>query len=192
MQELEYQDICDADDKNLSAYVLLLCCEYLETHPEHGAAWCRKGAALVELCRYSEAEEALNKSLEYCPKNKVNVVLSQFGHLEEARGNYAKARLWFMKSHEEDPNDATYLIFVGSTFMKEGNLEKAEKFHSKAITLSDGCIDEAYFNLGGVYLAQERYNEAKDCYLKALEIDPEYKNAKEWLYDVECVIKNRC
>lgn len=185
---MELEEIGNAQEKELSAYVLLLCREYLSENPAHGPTWCRKGIALIELRRYSESEEALNKALKLCPEEKKHIVLSQFGHLEEARGNLDEARSWFQKSHKANPRDASYLILIGSTYMKQGNLEKAEKYQRLAITLTEGCIEEAYFNLGGVLLAKEQYIEARKCYLKALDIDPDYGLAKKWLNDLEATI----
>ena len=51
-----------------------------------------------------------------------------------------------------------------------------------------GPVDEALFNLGGVLLAVGRFQEAADCYERALEIDPEYEIAKERLEDVRLIL----
>ena len=48
--------------------------------------------------------------------------------------------------------------------------------------------DEAYLNLGVVLLAQERYEEAAQCYQRAIEIDPEYRLAKWLLRDVKKIL----
>lgn len=48
----------------------------------------------------------------------------------------------------------------------------------------EGCIDEAYHNLGLILRAQGRLREAADCFRRAIELDPEYDNAKEALDDV--------
>jgi tetratricopeptide (TPR) repeat protein len=184
-----YQRISDAHAEGLTAYVLQLCLEFLRSYPDHGPAWCVKGIVLAELARYDEAEEALKKAQKLSPNDGIQTVLSQFGHLEQARGNLSKAREWFKKAHDADPDDATYLIFIGSTFFREGNLQEAEQTHLMATQCSDGYIDEAYFNLGGVYLAREQFEKAKECYQKALEIDPEYEMAQKRLTDVEQVLK---
>ena len=41
---------------------------------------------------------------------------------------------------------------------------------------------------GFYLLAQKRFEEARDCYLRALEIDPDYSIARKRLADVERVI----
>ncbi len=52
-------------------------------------------------------------------------------------------------------------------------------------------LDEAWFNLGGALLTQRRLEEARDCYLKAIGIDPKYTIAKQRLKDVEQAIQLR-
>jgi tetratricopeptide (TPR) repeat protein len=49
-------------------------------------------------------------------------------------------------------------------------------------------VDEAYFNLGLVLRAQERYQEALACFEKALELTPDYREAITAKSDVEKAI----
>jgi len=51
--------------------------------------------------------------------------------------------------------------------------------------------DEAYFNLGGYLVAQEKYEEAEYCYQKVLEIDPDHDKAKSRLKDIQAAIAFR-
>lgn len=44
------------------------------------------------------------------------------------------------------------------------------------------------FLLGGYLLAERRCEEARGCYVRALEIDPEYELAKKRLADVERIL----
>ncbi|HEU0039702.1 MAG TPA: tetratricopeptide repeat protein, partial [Verrucomicrobiae bacterium] len=61
--------------------------------------------------------------------------------------------------------------------------------YRSALKCSEGCIEEAYFNLGGVLLAHRRYEEAIECYRKALNIDPKYGIAKKRLRDAELALR---
>jgi tetratricopeptide (TPR) repeat protein len=68
-------------------------------------------------------------------------------------------------------------------------LQDAAAVHRRATRCKEGCIDEAFLNLGFVLRALERYSEARKCFQRALEIDPKYKEAKEALADIEGVME---
>lgn len=54
-----------------------------------------------------------------------------------------------------------------------GNYSSAELYLGKVISLGlpEVLVDDAYFLLGDIRFAQERYNEAKSCYKKVLRIN---------------------
>jgi tetratricopeptide (TPR) repeat protein len=60
-----------------------------------------------------------------------------------------------------------------------------------AIACPEGCIDEAYFNLGLVLRSRERFEDAAECFREAIRLDPEYRAARRALFDVEHCIKLR-
>ena len=51
-------------------------------------------------------------------------------------------------------------------------------------------IDEAFFLLGDVFRAQERFEEAAEWFREAIKIDPEYRSAREALRDAERCLKS--
>jgi hypothetical protein len=55
----------------------------------------------------------------------------------------------------------------------------------RAITCREGCVGEAYWNLGLVVRAREQYLEALERFRAALAVDPDYTAAQEALVDVE-------
>jgi tetratricopeptide (TPR) repeat protein len=57
-----------------------------------------------------------------------------------------------------------------------------------ALKSSEGDLDKAYFNLGGILLGKRNYSEAIKCYQEALKIDPKYKIAKERLDDTKLAL----
>jgi tetratricopeptide (TPR) repeat protein len=84
------------------------------------------------------------------------------------------------------PSTGTH-IFLGATLAKQGRFAEAKRHHQRAITLAtdrDGRPDEAHYNLGLILRAQRRYDEAAGHLTKALELDPQYKIAREALDDV--------
>ena len=60
--------------------------------------------------------------------------------------------------------------------------------HRNATRCTKGAVDEAYFNLGLVLRAQERYQEALACFEKAIELTPDYEEAIDAQRDAKKVI----
>jgi tetratricopeptide (TPR) repeat protein len=104
-------------------------------------------------------------------------------------GDLRKAVEWYRKAHRLDPQEASYLIFIGVMHFRAGKLAEAEQSLRAALMCKVGCFDEAYFNLGSVLTARGRYDKALECYKKAIQIDPKYKEAKIRLKDVEKAIE---
>jgi len=133
----------------------------------------------------------LTKALELAPEELRHLIFWQFGHLEEARGNLRHAINWHRKVARLKPDEASSYIYCGLIFKSQGKLKQAEKQYRRALECRDGMLDEAWFNLGGALLTQRRLEEARDCYLKAIGIDPKYTIAKQRLKDVEQAIQLR-
>lgn len=150
-----------------------------------GIAWLWAGIALVELHRYEEGQQAIAKAIEYCPEEKRWIPLSHMGHLFDMAGDYCQAAEWYRQAIEASPDNASNHVYLGAVLTKQGRLHDAEAAHRKAIECNEGCIDEAYFNLGIVLRGLDRYQEAADCLREALRRDPDYRQARRVLRDVE-------
>ena len=162
---------------------------YLEDHSDHGPAWLTVGIALVELARYEEAKQAIAKAIDLCPLEKQHLPLSHMGHLFRFAGDYDQAAAWHRRACEACPKDASYHIYLGAVLAKQGRFTEAEEAHRSATRCTEGCIDEAYLNLGFVLRACERFSEAAECFREAIRLDPEYRAARIALRDVERCIK---
>lgn len=178
----------EAEEADLVAFKRHLCEALLEDHPNHGSTLIRYACALIELALYDEADAALDKAEAIVPAERRHLVLAQRGHRLERLGDYSGSEEFYLKAHELDPGDATYLIYACSVASRRGDITRAKALARKATSCSEGCIDEAYFNLGGYLVVQKRYQEARDCYLRALEIDPNYSAARKRLADVDRVL----
>lgn len=174
-----------ADDRNQIAVVVELCKKHLQKFPKHGPAWLRYGIALAAFARYADAEEAIRNALKFWPNERLSGPYGQLGHLAELRGDFKQAAIWYRKAVNQKPDDATYHIFLGSNAFKRGLLKQSEMCYRRALKCSEGCLEEAYFNLGGILLGKRKYAEAIECYEEALKIDPKYKIAKERLDDAK-------
>jgi len=104
-------------------------------------------------------------------------VYRELGHLYESWGRLELALAQFEKVVAARPEHASGHIYAGGVLARLGRFDEAMASHTKATQCPEGQIDEAYFNLGLVLRAQERFDEAKTCLERALEIDPSYAEA---------------
>ena len=179
----------DADDAGHVALARIISEEILDQSPDHGPTLILYAGFLLDLGLYEDAARVLDRAEAVVPKKILHLVLAQRGHRLECMGDFSRSEELHLEAHALDPDDATYLIYAGSVAFKRGDIHRAEELARKAASCSEGCIDEALFNLGGYLLAQKRYDEARDCYLRALEIDPDYSIARKRLADVERAIE---
>jgi len=177
-----------AEDRGQTAVVVELCKKHLRKFPKGGRAWLHYGMAQVELAKYAEAEKAIRRAITLCPERSLQIVYSQMGHLFEARGDLKQAAVWYRKASRQRPEDATFHIFLGSNAFQRGLLKQSEAHYRRALKCPKGCLDEAYFNLGGILLGKGNYPEAIKCYQEALKIDPKYKIAQERLDDAKLAL----
>ena len=180
-----------AHNLGLTALVVERCRKRLALDPEHGATWTMLGLAFVDLARYGDAEAALEKALALISGGWRRVVYWELGRLDHARGDFRRAISWFRKGARLKPRDGIYWAMGAHSASAMGNHRLAEKLLRKALTCTDGCPDECWFNLGGALLALDRWEEARECYLKAIAIDPKYGIAKKRLKDVELALAER-
>jgi tetratricopeptide (TPR) repeat protein len=173
-----------AHKADLPALTITRAREFLRDFPDCGPAWKLLGSALIDLARHTEAEIAIKKALSLCPPEKLWIPLSEMGHLCKARGDYKAAATWYRQAIEAVPREASGHIYLGGVLAKSGRLKEAEAAHRAATRCIEGCLDEAFLNLGLVLRAQERYEEAAKCFEQALELDPKYSAAKRALRDV--------
>lgn len=183
-----FSQICLADDRGQMAVVIELCKKHLQTFPNHGPAWLRYGMALVALARYPEAEKAIRRALKLCNKENLSYPYLQMGNLLEARGDYKRAAIWYKKAANQKSYDATFHIYLGHNAFKCRLPNQSEKHYQRALKCSEGPLEEAWFNLGGILLGKGKYADAIKCYENALQIDPKYKIAKDRLEDAKLAL----
>ncbi|MBI3851538.1 MAG: tetratricopeptide repeat protein [Verrucomicrobia bacterium] len=181
-----FNQICLADDRGQVAVVVELCKKHLRKFQKRGSfVWLLYGKTQGELARYTEAEKAIRRAITLCPQKALPIAYAQMGHLFQAKGDFKQAAFWYRKALVHNPRDATWHIFLASNAFRRGLLKQSEAYYRRALKCSEGCLDEAYFNLGGILLGKRDYAEAIKCYQEALKIDPKYKIAKERLDDAK-------
>ena len=177
-----------ASDEGHPALTVELGKLYLAQYPDDAWALIYFGMALQDLARYAEARAVYERSLGLLPPEDHERVCRQLGLLAQDEGNLQSAEDWYRQAIQVQPTDATAYIYLGAMLAKNGRLDEAEECHRKATECLDGCIDEAYLNLGYVLRAKEQYLDALQCFREALARDPLYTEAQEALEDVEQVL----
>lgn len=187
MNDLKSQ--CDeADQQGFHGLSRELTMRQLETDPEDYQLLLELATHELTFCRYEEAKVAIDRAERVCPPKALRWVSVRRGDLSKGLGDFEAAIRHYLEAHELAPEEATYLIYAGSAAFKSGDTGRAIELATRATQCVKGCIDEAYFNLGGYLLALRRFVEARDCYVRALEIDPDYGIARTRLEDVSRIL----
>jgi len=171
------------------AYALEISRDLLREFPDFDIGWLLQGVILYETARYDEAEKTLRHAVGLIPDRSLDYGYAHLGHLYKERGDYENAERNYRKALELASDNAGRHIFLGALLAKKGDLVAAEKVHRDGTRCPKGDIGEAHLNLGYVLRAQERYNEALDCFITALELAPNYEDALVAKQDMEKVLE---
>jgi tetratricopeptide (TPR) repeat protein len=161
---------------------------YLARYPDDAWALIYFGMALQSLARYGDARAAYDRALALLPAEDHHRIYRQFGLVAQDQADIEGAEHWYRRAIQALPTDATPYIFLGAMLAKNGRLDEAEACHREATGCSEGCIDEAYLNLGYVLRAKGQYLDALECFREALSRDPLDRDAQEALEDVDQVL----
>ena len=103
-------------------------------------------------------------------------------------GNLKKA-LELIEKDTMRPYEAQF--YKGLIFYSNNKDKDAIRAYTKAIEISGPDDDKLFYNRGLSYQMLKQCDKAKSNYIKALEINPNYKNAKEALENIENKTKNK-
>jgi len=181
------EEIEEADENREMALCRELCERRLAAYPDDAWVLYLYAGQLIELNSFTEADQVLQKAERLTEPKLLHWVLCRRGALYEKMGNWGGAIDVYLDAHRLKPSEVGPLVFAAVTLHRAGRLEEAIEIAIKATQCSEGAIDEAYFNLGGFYLVQRRYEEARTCYQRVLEIDPTDESSQRWLDDLEKV-----
>jgi len=179
-----FKRVSQADDAGLPALTVVRARAFLDVFPTYGPAWHRLGQALGTLARYEEARQAFLKAIEFCPTERLCLPYAAMGSLFQASGDYDRAAEWYRRAIDAAPDDCIGHVHLGGLLARQGRLVEAEEVHRAGTRCTDGCVDEAFLNLGLILRAQGRFGEAVECFEEALRRDPGYRDAKTALRDV--------
>ncbi|WP_367866936.1 tetratricopeptide repeat protein [Pedobacter sp. WC2423] len=109
-------------------------------------------------------------------KEEIEVLLLEARAYRDMR-NYAGALEDLHQIVNAVTDNVVYTYLLASTYLEAENTEAARLYADKAITIQAN-YKEAIELLGLINEAEEKFEAAEGCYLKCLEIDPNFDNAR--------------
>lgn len=189
MFDARWDRLHKADKANLPALSAARARRLLDDFPNFGQVWKILGSALIDLARYDEAEEALLRAIAVCPPNRVWIPRSEIGRLHAVRGNIVEAEFWYRQAIDAAPERAEPRVDLGGLLARSGRLAEAEAALHAAVWCREGCLDEAWLNLGLVLRALDRFDDAIECFETALKLNPNHRGAKRAQRDVKQTLR---
>ena len=136
---------------------------------------------------YDMAVELYKRSLEIHPTAEAYTYLGWTYHFQ---GKLEEAIALCKKAIRIDPEFGNPYNDIGAYLIERGDHDEAIPWLEQAIA---SPRYEAYhypwYNLGRVYVAREVYSKARECFRKALEIEPSYTLAEEALHKLKMLLQ---
>jgi protein O-mannosyl-transferase len=155
--------------------------EALRTSPDSLPALSSLGRAFLKMNRLTEAAECLRKVVRLRPddieaQNNLGAVLAKTGQNEEAAEHYRQALAL-------QPDSAVTLDNLGLVLMRMNRTAEAAESFGKASVAAPGSAG-IRFHLGMALAAEGRPGEARGQFQAALQIKPDFKEARTALQNL--------
>lgn len=170
----------DTDQREI--HVIILLQAYLKHRPEDGRTWLSYGECLRLVGRFDAALDAMLTSLELAPDDKKSTVLGRIGFLCNQHRTPQEAESWYrLGTNNRYCSDGWIWLLRGVNLSTLRNYIGALNCFTQAEKFEDVDKSEVALNCGLVQRASGEYDEALLSFNKALEIDPEYSEARKCL-----------
>jgi tetratricopeptide (TPR) repeat protein len=128
-----------------------------------------------------DMQKALALLIEANAKERQNSdVLYKIGYILQQLGDNSEALNYYKEALESDKNNEHIHNSMASIYKLNGEFTSA-KIHLKESLAIDDENPITYYNYGNLLVEMQHPDEAKEMYKKALEINPEFDEAKEEL-----------
>lgn len=161
----------------------------LVLNPDFIEAYNNLGVILEQEGDWEKAKEYYLRALSYNPE--VLEVLNNLGILERKYGDKQKAIEYYKKALEIAPENEVskfnlleVYLALSKDAIERQDLVTALEYFMKAFKIDQNNFEIAN-NIGSVYARQEKYKNAIEWYQKALELNPDFKEARNNLEKAE-------
>jgi tetratricopeptide (TPR) repeat protein len=143
----------------------------LKLNPNHKSALFRLGLVYTALKKYPDAIAVWQRYLK--ATNNSPAAYNNLALCYEQADRLTEAEQTFKAGIARDPDERTTRINYGLMLARHGRMQEATDQLATALTPA-----EVQYNLGSVLEEQGKVDAAKACYRKALELDPNLRDAK--------------
>ncbi|CAF1340797.1 unnamed protein product [Didymodactylos carnosus] len=141
---------------------------------------------MIKLTMCSEHENELSDEFDYYQQQmRKHIGLASLGNLMERMGEYDKARVFYNRDLEEDPNSSVSYTGLGSGARERGEIDMALEYYSKAHEMNLKTLSAHHPNIGTNYVNLGTAYYDKGLYDKALKYDEKALNIYSKAYGEE-------
>ena len=167
-----------ADDETKRQQAIELFQRSLESNPDDAMTHNNLGTVLRDQGQHEEAVGRFQKAISLDPG--YSMAYANLGSELSTMGQVDEAVEEFQKAIELAPDSANYYRF-GTVLQDHGRPADAEKQYRKAIEVESYTWPPHSWvrnNLANTLVAQSKFDEAKEQFLKAIELDPKHALAR--------------
>jgi len=133
------------------------------------------------------AAQFYKRSIELHPTAEAHTFLGWTYHYQ---GKIDEAIEECKKAIAVDPTFGNPYNDIGAYLIERGEHDEAIPWLEQAIgSVRSEAYHYPWYNLGRVYVAQEIYSKARECFRKSLEIEPRYTLAEEALQKLRMLLQ---
>jgi Tfp pilus assembly protein PilF len=146
----------------------------LAEDPQSAEALHRLAVVADKQRRHPEAQALYTQVIQRQPKNAE--VFNDLGYSFYLSGQLPKAESALAKAVQMEPDNARFRNNLGMVMGQQGRVQDAFDQFSRA-----GSEADAHYNVAFIYASQNKAEEAKACFLRALAVDPTHSKASKAL-----------
>lgn len=164
----------------------------IEIDPNCSDAWYGRGQALREMDQQTVPRDLSEAEMSKEALERERIRLSGPKTRGLSRADYLDAPEsdGTQRQPAEDPRTKEDLLLAANMQRYGGNTEEALRLYDKVLESDPSFLDAWYFK-GTLLYIMDRFEEASDCFEKALEIRPDHEWSKKRLAEIEALMGKR-
>lgn len=107
-------------------------------------------------------------------------ILFKMGYISQQLGNNSEALNYYKEALEKDKNNEYIHNSIASVYRAEGEFVSARMHLSASLNINPNNAI-THYNYGNLLVDMKHLDEAKEMYKKAIELNPDFSEAKEEL-----------